>query len=372
MRRVCILQNGLARGGTDTFVVNLCKGLDHSKFEVTVINPSNKEGSLVREKEVLETGAKIIHTTQLSSFKNKVKHLSQLYHILKKNKTDIFQTNIDLFNGPNLFVAWLAGVPLRCCHSHNGRQQAELKQGMTLPIRVYQKVMKWMCKKFANRYCGCSGKAMEFLYPDLDWKSLPYPTVINNGINIGKYKQSIDIEKKKNQLGLSNHFHILTIGHFIEQKNPLFIAKLFVELCKNRSDIDLIWIGEGKLKEKVVDILNENGMANRVHMLGYRTDINEIMQCADLFLLPSNFEGLGIVAIEAQAAGLPCLLSDKVPEEANCGNSIYLPIDKGVNTWIKKISDMLDGRITLKADENKLDEFSIEHMCVQMTKVFES
>ena len=121
--KVCILQNGLARGGTDTFVVNLCKGLDRQKFDITVVNPSTRPGSMVREPDILDTGAKIVHTSDLGKgHLSKFIHFIRLYKLLRTEKYDVFQTNVDLFNGPNLFVAWLAGVPVRCCHSHNTMQ----------------------------------------------------------------------------------------------------------------------------------------------------------------------------------------------------------------------------------------------------------
>lgn len=371
-KKVCILQNGLARGGTDTFVVNLCRGLDKNKFDITVVNPSNDPGSLVREPDVLKTGSKIIHTTPLTGVGNKIKHLYQLYRILKKEKFDIFQTNIDLFNGPNLMVAWLAGVPLRCCHSHNGMQNKELDEGQSLSIRLYQYSMRWMCNKFSNRKCGCSEEAMDFLYPGFDRAKLKYPYIINNGIDINHFKEPINKEKKLRELGLKDKKYILTIGHLISQKNPLFITEAFVKLCKERDDVDLLWIGDGILKNDVLKILDNARILDRVHFLGYRNDINEIMKCANIFILPSTFEGLGIVAIEAQAAGLPCLLSDQVPQKTDCGGAEYLPINKRTDIWVEEINAILDNRKILKAEENRLKDFSIERMAEQMTKVFES
>lgn len=372
MKKLCILQNGLARGGTDTFVVNLCRGLDKSKFDITVVNPSNRAISVVREPDVLATGAKIFHTTPLTSFRGKLKHLIQLYSFLKKEKIDIIQTNIDLFNGPNLMVAWLAGVPLRCCHSHNGKQNKELDNGLTLPLKMYQKCMLWMCKVFSNRQCACSEDAMNFLYPDINWHAHNYPSIIFNGIDIERYSQITDEKQKKQELHLTNKYNILTIGHLIKQKNPLFTARLFVELCKKRNDIDLIWIGDGALKNEVMRILKKGDILDRVHFIGYRKDIDEVMHCADIFILPSNFEGLGIVAIEAQAAGLMCLLSDRVPKEADCGGVDFLPIDSGTEIWVTKINEIFNRKYLKKAQEDRLNKFSIEHMCDQMTKVFGS
>lgn len=373
MKKVCILQNGLARGGTDTFVRNLSRGLDKSKYQVTIVNPSNSLGSVIGEDDLIAEGIQIYHTTPLRGFRNKIKHLCQLYKFLKKEKFDVFQTNIDLFNGPNLLVARLAGVPLRSCHSHNTMQNKELKEGSKLSIRSYQSVMRWLCWSFSNRRCGCSKDAMEFLYKDKKWWNSAYPQVINNGIDLKKFSKKINVEKKMNELNLNpNKKFIITIGHLINQKNPLFIAQLFSDFCKQNEDTDLIWVGNGSLKNHVIEVLRNGGCEDRVHFLENRRDVDEILKCCDIFILPSNFEGLGIVAIEAQATGLPTLLSDKVPSEADCGAVKYLPINQGTGIWIDTIDDILSGKLSLKIDEKKLNEFSIENMVKQMSLVFES
>ena len=370
--KVCILQNGLARGGTDTFVVNLCKGLNRHKYDITVVNPSTRPGSMLREPDVLETGAKIIHTSDLGKgLWSKLIHFVRLYKLLRTEKYDVFQTNVDLFNGPNLFVAWLAGVPVRCCHSHNTMQQKALMKGMTPSIRIYQSLMKWMCWTFSNRRSGCSEDAMDFLFTGRNWHQDEYPIVINNGIDIDLFRLPFNIEQKKRDLNLNAKNHIITVGRIIPQKNPLFIAESFCELCRQRDDVDFVWVGDGDKMEECKEILQKNGFLERVHFMGSRTDVNEILSCCDLFYMPSAFEGLGIVIIEAQAAGLQCLVSDVVPKEANCGGVLFKSLHDNVRSWAKTISDMLDKKYNLQIIENKVQEYSISNMVAQMEKVFE-
>lgn len=370
--RVCILQNGLARGGTDTFVVNLCRGIDREQFELTIVNPATSEHCLVREPEVVAEGWEIVRTSPLNGLWSKLKHFWRLFWILKKGKFDIFHTNVDLFNGPQLFIAWLAGVPMRICHSHNGNQQKALMQGQKMSIRLYQSIMRWMCWTFSNRRLGCSEMAMEFLYQGHDWKHDKYPIVINNGIDLDVYRKKIDIEAKKKYLELTAKYNIVTVGRIIPQKNPIFIANTFVELCNLRDDCDFIWVGDGPLKKECEEIFKSNGILNRVHFLGQRADVNEILQCCNLFFMPSSFEGLGIVIIEAQAAGLPCLVSTEVPQEANCGGCLYKSLDDSKADWNSAMSDLLDKKIKLEINENALQKFSINYMVEQMQQVFNS
>ena len=370
-KKVCILQNGLARGGTDTFVVNLCRGLDKEKYDITVVNPSEKAESQVREPDVLAAGAKIVHTHPLSGVIGIIKHLFMLYRLLRRGNYDVFQANIDLFNGPQLFVAWLAGVPVRCCHSHNTMQQKSLRKGMTISIRIYQAIMKWMCWTFSNRRSGCSEDAMDFLFTKRNWHLDKYPIVINNGIDIDRFRLPVDVEQKKRELGLTAKYHIVTVGRIIPQKNPKFIAESFAALCKIRDDVDFVWVGIGDLRQECEYIFEKNGCLNRVHFLNSRNDVNEILPCCDMFFMPSAFEGLGIVIIEAQAAGLPCLVSDVVPKEADCGGVLYKSLNDDFGSWGQYMSDMLDKKIPLEIKEEKVQEFSVRHMVEQMEKVFE-
>lgn len=369
--KVCILQNGLARGGTDTFVVNLCKAINKDKYELTVVNPSNKPEGLVREPDVLETGAKIVHTHPLTSWWGKLKHFILLYRFLQKEKFDVFQTNIDLFNGPNLLIAWLARVPIRCCHSHNTRQQKELVSGKTPLIDLYQKAMKWMCWHFSNRRCGCSEEAMDFLYGKNPWRDSLYPSIIYNGIELEKFQVSCQmVEDIKQKLGLSRQHLILTVGQIIPQKNPLFIAQIMKEICSVRDDIDLVWVGIGNMQSEVGKLFRDWKIQHRVHFLGQRTDVPDIMKCCNVFLLPSVFEGLGIVLIEAQAAGLPCVASDQVPMLADCGAVKYISLSSPISKWISFIIDLIDKKIEFQVDNNKLQSFSVLYMAEQMEKVF--
>lgn len=370
IKKVCILQNGLSRGGTDTFVINLAKYLDKSKFEVTVVNCGNSEIGRVREHEVLEAGAKLVRTGPFVSIKSRLKHFCDLYKILKNGKYDIFQTNIDLFNGPQLLVAWLAGVKVRACHSHNGQKQAAIVQGETLPIKLYKGFMRWMCWTFSNRRCGCSELANEFLYKGHDWKKASYPTIIPNGINIELYRQDIDIEAKKRELGITRPLNLITVGRLIPQKNPIFLAKVFSALAKKRDDVSLVWMGEGYMLDEIKETLRKEGTEDRVLLVGSRPDVNEVMKCCDAFFFPSVFEGLPIVLVEAQASGLPCVISDTISPMTNCGACVSESLDTPIEQWAQLLSDVLDKKIQPKTDEKLMRNYSAEHMAEVMEQVF--
>lgn len=372
-KRVCILQNGLARGGTDTFVVNLCKGLDKEKFDIILVNPSNKPGSMVREQEVLSSGCRILRTSPLNlGVLSKIKHLKRLYCILRKEQIDVFQSNIDLFNGPNMLVSWLARVPIRVCHSHNSLQNKELVEGRTLAVRIYQFIMRWMCWSFSNRRTGCSPEAMDFLFKGHDWRNDSNSTVVYNGIDVERFRQTIDISNKRSELGLSAKYNVLTVGRMIAQKNPFFIIDVFSELRNKRDDVNFVWVGTGSMENEVKKYIEEKKLSSCMQLLGERNDIPDIMKCCDAFLMPSVFEGLGIVLIEAQAAGMTCLVSNEIPELANCGTCKKMSLLSSPQEWSIVLEDIIEKRISLYVNKEKLNNFSIVNTVNQMTKVFNS
>lgn len=371
MKKICILQNGISFGGTDTFVINLCKGLIHDGYLVTVVLSVDSDEELSRENELLKTGANVVKTCHLRGVKSKLVHLWMLYKLLKHGKYDVFQTNIDLFNGPQLFVSWLAGVPTRECHSHNSQQERELSEGRTISIRLYQRIMRWFCWTFSNRRCGCSELAMDFLFGNKKWRKDKYSKVVHNGIDLSQYKKEFNREIKLNELGIKNKNIICTVGRISFQKNPEFLLEIFKELTDLRDDVDLVWCGKGDLENIIREKINKYNLSDRVHLLGNRNDISEILKSSDLFLLPSLFEGLAIVLIEAQAAALPCVVSNTISLESDCGSCIFIPLEQSAKYWAEQISKILDKKIILSVDQDKIISYGIEHMVKEMEEVFE-
>jgi glycosyltransferase involved in cell wall biosynthesis len=302
------------------------------------------------------------------TIKGKIRHLWMLYKFLKKRKFDTFHTNVDLFNGPQLLIAQLVGIKNRVCHSHNSNQVAGFESQSKI-IKLYQQVMKYLCKVSSTRRCGCSQEAMDFLFP-FKWKDNSYPQIVYNGIELAKFQKIIDVVAKRQSVGLVASKHIIVVGHIGFQKNPLMTVEIFREVCKCRSDIDLIWIGKGEMQEVVVEKLKKYNIVNRVHFLGQRVDVNEILQCADLFLFPSLFEGLGIAIVEAQAAGLPCIASDQVPALANCGKVETLSLSVPPDVWAKEVIRIIDHPNDLKIDDALLSNFTMANMANQMQLIY--
>ena len=370
MKKVCLLNHGLASGGTDSFVLTLAKGLIADGYDVTIamaVDPDSPPQ--FREAEAIAIGAKIYKTSDLDSIKKILRHCKRLYQFLKAEKFDVFHANMDLFNGFNMPVARLAGVPVRVCHSHNSQSQYEANTGKHFIVNVYRTIMRAFLWSFSNRRCGCSEMAMDYLFQKR-WKKDIKSRVVYNGVDYSRFTYvGFDKTHKKIELGLPEDQLLITVGRFAEQKNPMFTIQVMKALHKLRPELHLIWIGDGELRAQMESEIGEAG-STYIHLLGTKKNVNDYLRCADLFLMPSLFEGLPIAPIEAQAANLPCVLSDRITQEVNLGMCQYISLNEGAAAWASAICDILDGKTILTIDEKKRARFDQNYMVKSMEKIY--
>lgn len=361
-KKVCILSHGLSNNGIDIFVRNVATRLDQRKWDVSVILALDDEGKLQpREPEVLAAGVSVFRTCDLGSSRRLLRHAKELYRLLKAQKPDVFHSNMDLLNGINCLVAWAAGVPVRVSHSHTSASQYEKKTGRHVISRIYRGCMKLLGRMFSNRKCGCSDVAMDYLF-GTSWHSLKHTTVINNGVDLSRFRNSSDGDLPGKR--------IISVGRLCDAKNPFFALEVMDELRKLRTDFVYEWVGGGELREQVEAAIREKGLQDHVKLLGIRNDIEKLLPARDLFFMPSLFEGLPISLIEAQAAGLPCLVSGTVTREVDCGACTFLPLEESPARWAKVLSDILDGPHSLRADPEKLRKFDISYTVEQLEQVY--
>lgn len=364
MKKVYILGPGLASGGIESFIINAAKGLDKNKYDVALILALDDNGNKqFREDEIIAEGIPIYRTCDLGSAKRVLIHAKRLYRILRDQKVDVLHANMEAINGINLLVAWLARVPVRVCHSHNSASGYEEQSGKHITAGIYRYFMKVLCRLFSNRRCGCSSPAMKYLYGK-NWEKMRNACVIHNGIDMCRFAAHPRIHN-------SNLRRIVTVGRLVIQKNPLFAINVIEQLYKVRQDFEYIWVGSGELADEVQRTVEEKGLQDCVKMLGVRGDVEKILAYCDVFFLPSLFEGFGIVFIEAQAVGLPCLVSDTVPPNADCGGCRFESLDAPASHWAQVLSDMLDGKISFMIDPEKLQKYDTSYTIKQLEKIYE-
>ena len=334
-RRLRVLQVGMTRnlGGIETYLIEQFRHLDKSKIDYDFVNITG-EYSICYEDEILASGSKIFKV--FSRHKNPLLHYWQWFNILLQNKgvydVIVLNTNSLEYVFP-LVLGKIFGIPVRVIHSHNSG--FENKQGLArrLLVGMNKKLLAWS----ANLRFACSQFAGQWMFKDN-----PYH-VIYNAIDIHKYDADLIVrEETRNALGLHTELTLLHVGRFSYQKNHSFLLDIFKGVHRIQPDSVLLLVGdtteESEFLTEVKRKIKAYGLENVVRLLGRRDDVNKIMQAADVLVMPSFFEGLTVVGIEAQASDLPLLLSDTVTKELGLLPSTqFISLEAGPTAWAEAI-----------------------------------
>lgn len=330
-----VLQVGMTRnlGGIETYLIEQFRHLDKTKIDYDFVNITG-EYSICYEDEILASGSKIFKV--VSRHKNPLLHYWQWFNILLQHKgvydVIVLNTNSLEYVFP-LVLGKVFGIPVRVIHSHNSG--FENKQGLArrLLVGMNKKLLAWS----ANLRFACSQFAGQWMFKDN-----PYH-VIYNAIDIHKYDADLAVRDEMRQvLNLDTALTLLHVGRFSYQKNHSFLLDIFKEVHSIHPDSVLLLVGdtteESEFLRDVKRKIGEYGLENSVRLLGRRDDVNRIMQAADVLVMPSFFEGLTVVGIEAQACDLPLLLSDTVTKELGLLPSTqFISLDAGAKAWAEVI-----------------------------------
>ena len=362
MKKIFFLSHGLGNNGIDSFVLNVAKRLDKKRYEVYVVMAVDDNGyQQLKESEAIKAGIHVLRICDLNGVQRKIRYCIKLYYLLCKEKPNIIHSNMDLFNGINLCIAYLANVPVRVSHSHTSDSQYEMRTGNHYLVGIYRILMRNLIWRCSTKRLGCSVTAMKYLYGD-KWKMDDNSKILLNGIELLKFFPS-DKEKKKK---LFQNRVLITVGRLTKVKNPDYIIKI---MRKIGNDYKLIWVGDGELKEDIKKKINQYHLQNQVFLVGSQNDVVQFYKCADAFIFPSLFEGLPITLIEAQTAGLPCFVSKNVTREVDCGLCEYLDIsEENIDMWVKRIPSF--NKEEFRLNIKKLKKFSIENMILESDTVY--
>ena len=324
-------------GGLESLIMNIYRKIDRSKVQFDFLVTREETG--IFDNEIRTLGGNIYNVPNMYKVGYK-KYTDTLYKFFKEHSEyKIVHCHRDALCSIYLKQAKKANIPIRIAHSHNIRL-AETKNIKGLIITIIKRCCMPFTTKNATDYFACSKDAGKWLFGKKIDEKLK---IIKNGIDIKKY--IYDREKfniVRNELNISEETLLIGhVGRFDIQKNHNFLIKMVNELNKEIEDFKLCLVGEGRLKLEIEEKIKEIGLQDKVLFLGIRNDVNELMKAFDIFAFPSLFEGLGIVLIEAQAAGLKCIVSDQVPKEADMEVDLleYLTI-QDTSIWIERIKSI--------------------------------
>ena len=334
---VLVLDTVMDRGGAEAMIMNYMRNIDRNIIQFDFL--TNRDYRAAYEDEIEELGGRVYHMCPMYPGKFR-QYKREVREFLKEHpEYKIIHSNLEERRYFALKEAKKLGIPVRISHSHNRPLGFDRK----LLVRYY---FRFMLKYYNTHLFACGVEAGDWLYGK---KNREKVIIMNNAIDAEDYtyhpQKSMEMKK---ELGVEGKLVIGHVGRFFAQKNHSFLIDIFHEIHKKNSNTVLLLTGGGEqddlLKNQIKQKVKELGLLDCVRFLGVRSDVNDVMQAFDLFLLPSLFEGLPVTMIEAQASGLPCVISDKVPIQCDItGNVKVVGLDESPEVWADVILDFADG-----------------------------
>ena len=292
-------------GGVESVIMNYYRHLDHSKIQFDFI--CDEDSTRIPYDEIKKLGGRVF---LVPKYQNLPKYLKALEKLFKENQYRIIHSNINTLSVFPLYAAKKAGVPIRISHSHSTSNPKEWKRNLI------KNILRPFSKRYATDYFACSELAGRYLFGNKAFDQGEVK-IIHNAIDVDKFKFD-EVARKKLRKELRIKDSTVVIGHvgrFVQQKNHIFLVDVFKEYHKKNPDLKLLLVGSGPLEDEIKKKVERLNLKDSVLFLGQRDDINKLYSVMDVFCLPSLYEGLPVVGVEAQAAGLPCVFSDKITND---------------------------------------------------------
>lgn len=369
-KKVVIILENLRRGGIEIAAVRFFELLDSEKYETTFLlrNLQYYDNSMVRILE--KNGANIIvKPKECSGYLKDYLFFKKLF---KKEKYDIVHAHQLFYNGIIMRAAYKAGVGKRIAHSHATEENCVMGKVKKTVSDIYRAVMRVVIKRYATDIVGCSEKAGEYMCGKRLFRERG--TVLPNYVNTDEYSFNAERRlQKRRELGITNELLVGHTGSIYWIKNQTFLVSLLARLLELRPDARLMLVGEETDGGETRALAEKLNVADKVMFMGSRDDIPDLLCAMDIFMFPSRFEALPIAPIEAQAAGLPCIVSTGVPEEIKATDSFArLSLDAPAEQWIEKIAEFSAFDRT-KSDLTELKaRYSAQSIARKLNALYES
>ncbi|MBQ3285219.1 MAG: glycosyltransferase [Ruminococcus sp.] len=327
MKRILIISAGLQYGGVERFVTNIIKFAPADEFQFDYLIFEGFGDSLAPE--IIDRGGRVI--TIPSPQKGYRRYIKKLGDLIDENHYDIVHSHTQFNSGINLWVARKHKVPVRIAHSHTTAHE----NAVSAKQRLYENAMRRLIKRSATHFCSCGVEAGKWMYGDHPF------VVIPNGIDTDLFAYHDQSRKAiRNQYKIDpDAFVIGHSGTVYPLKNQEFLIRILPGIRKRQKNAELMLIGTGSDEEvnRLKRIASECQMTEYVHFTGAVMNINEHLSAFDVFAFPSLREGTPLALLEAQANGLPCVISDTIPQDAII-TDLVMPLSlNDKDAWISNI-----------------------------------
>lgn len=360
MIRILHMIGNLKIGGSQSMIMNIYRNIDRNEIQFDFIVDRSEHADYAEE--IKKLGGKIYVMPQFVG-KNFIEVRKSWEDFFKTHKEyKILHSHVRSYASLYIPIAKKYGL-ITIIHSHstsNGKGiKALVKNILQIPLR-YQ----------ADYFFACSEIAGKWLFGKKIVNSQNY-FMIKNAIDLEMYKEDADLRKQLRKcLGMDEGILFGHVGRFVEAKNHHFLIDIFKELSLKYEKSKLVLIGDGPLRNQIENQIEDYSLEDRVILLGNRNDVNELLQACDVMLFPSYHEGLPVTIVEAQAASLPCFISENITREVEISELVhYVSINQGTKIWVKSIEGTCLDRKDVK-DSIKNAGFDISETVDWLSKFY--
>lgn len=324
MRKILQVVTHMNRGGLETMLMNYYRSIDRQSMQFDFLTHRPYGGDYAEE--IRQLGGIVYHLPVLNPFSLRYrKLLGQFFD--EHPEYQVIHVHQDCLSSVILKVAMQHGIKVRIAHSHTSSQDKDVKY----PIKLFY---RQFIPKYATDLMACGKDAGEWMFRGAEFR------ILNNAVDTQLY--TADCEKRgvlRKQLGIAaDEFVLGHVGRFSPPKNHAFLTDIFYRIKKIESNARLLLVGRdsGEIADRIKEKVKTLHLVDSVIFTGVRSDVADLLQTMDVFLFPSIYEGLPVTLVEAQAAGLPCLISDKVPPDCKITDLVQqIPLSVGAEAWAK-------------------------------------
>lgn len=360
-----IVGSSMSRAGMETFIMNIYRQIDKSKYQFGFLVHSHKKGDF--DDEIYSMGGEIHRVIPDSTKAYPTRVLKRFFNTYKflKNNSEYSVIHIHTSAATSiveLLASYLAGCKIRIIHSHNTNTKKSRSH----------KLLYRLMQIFSTHRFACSELAGIWMFGK-NFNNIKNSKVINNGIDTDVFYYDTNKQKEiKRRLDLENKLVVGHIGRFSKVKNHDFIIDIFNYVHKLNKEAILILIGDGELRLEIENKVKDQNLSNKVIFTGVREDINELLLGMDIMLFPSFHEGLPVTLVEAQATGLKILASDAVSKEANLTGLVkYVSLEKAAFEWAQILIEEANYLRENQKDSIKESKYDIGGIVNELCNIYE-
>ena len=338
MERIAVVMGKMHSGGKKNLVMEYYRHIDKSKIQFDFI--CDTDSNAIPKAEIEKLGGRVY---EITPYQNILKNIKEIKYICKKNKYKIIHGYNGTMNIFAMYAGWCVGVPIRINESISMSHNADKKT-------ILKKILKPFSRCFSTHFMSNGEACGRWQFGNKLFEQGKV-TVFKTVINTQKNGFSLEVRNRcRKEFQLEDNIVIGHIGRLTEQKNTLFIIKIFSEICKKEPRAKLLIIGDGNLKDEMFRMIDKLDIGKKVLYLGRREDIQQFYNGMDCFLLPSLYEGLPVVGVEAEACGLPIFFSTEISRESSACDDIgfFVDLNKSAEEWadivLKKVKECMQIR----------------------------